>query len=188
MAHFAELDKDNKVLRVVSVDDSHVSADMATDGETWCANNIAEDPSIAYVDGSYPGVSWKQTSHSHSLRKRFAGPECVFIDDGGDGCFTTPKPFANWVLNSSDGAYYPPVATPSVTTYTEGSDTFEYVIEWDQDNTRFIATKVGGSENPYYRHKINTANAEVSETISLSDPASTLTTTLVWNLDSSSWS
>ena len=52
MAQFAELDKDNKVLRVVAVDDSHVSADMAIDGETWCANNIVEDPAIAYVDGS----------------------------------------------------------------------------------------------------------------------------------------
>ena len=40
MAQFVELDKDNKVLRVVAVDDSHVSADMAIDGETWCANNI----------------------------------------------------------------------------------------------------------------------------------------------------
>ena len=64
MAQFAELDKDNKVLRVVAVDDSHVSADMAIDGETWCANNIVEDPAIAYVDGAYTGVAWKQCSYN----------------------------------------------------------------------------------------------------------------------------
>jgi hypothetical protein len=67
MAQFAELDKDNKVLRVVAVDDSHVSADMAIDGETWCANNIVEDPAIAYVDGAYPGVAWKQCSYNHNF-------------------------------------------------------------------------------------------------------------------------
>ena len=72
MAHFAELDSNKKVLRVNVVDDSNVSADMAVDGETWCANNISEDPSIAYVDGAYPGVAWKQTSYNHNFRKRFA--------------------------------------------------------------------------------------------------------------------
>ena len=100
MAHFAELDKDNKVLRVVSVDDSHVSVDIATDGETWCANNIAEDPGIAYVDGSYLVFHGnKQVIHIH-LEKDLS-PDCVFIDDGGDDTLQHQNLFANWVLNSS---------------------------------------------------------------------------------------
>ena len=38
MAHFAELDKDNIVLRVCVVDNAHVPSDKHTDGETWCKN------------------------------------------------------------------------------------------------------------------------------------------------------
>ena len=36
MAHFAELDGSNIVLRVCVVDNAHVPSDKHTDGETWC--------------------------------------------------------------------------------------------------------------------------------------------------------
>jgi len=193
MAHFAELDKDNKVLRVCTVDDSNVSADMAVDGETWCANNIPEDPTITYVDGAYPGIAWKQTSFNHNFRKRFAGPGCYFVDDSGTGYFTTPKPYANWVLNTTDGAYYPPVALPTIKDYSEGDQKFEYRITWDQDNTRYIAVKVVGTVNPYWR--INTTNLNAQRTNyedttyeSVTDPSSDLTQIRVWDADANSWS
>ena len=38
MAHFAELDENNKVLRICVVDNAHVPSDMHVDGETWCEN------------------------------------------------------------------------------------------------------------------------------------------------------
>jgi len=194
MAHFAELDKDNKVLRVVVVDDSNVSADMAVDGETWCANNIDEDPGIAYVDGSYPGVAWKQTSHSHAFRKRFAAVDGYFIDDSGEGYFTGFKIHANWVLNTTDGAYYPPVPLPTVLDYAEGGETYEYRIKWDQANTRYTATKVDGSENPYWRIKTTGVNATRSNRLdvevyeNVSDPSSDLTQVRVWDATNKSWS
>ena len=37
MAHFAELDENNVVLRVCVVDNSNVPSDKHVDGETWCA-------------------------------------------------------------------------------------------------------------------------------------------------------
>lgn len=188
MAHFAELDSNNKVLRVVVVDNENVSADMAIDGEQWCANNIPEDPSIPYVDGSYPGVAWKQTSYNHNFRKRFAGPGGYFIDDGGDGYFTTIKQYDNWVLNTTDGAYYPPIPTPSVTTYVEDGKTFEYRIHWEQDNNRYIATKVEGTpETGYWR--LNTTNGyENAEYENYPSVSADLLTQLVWDPNTSTWS
>ena len=38
MAHFAELDNNNKVLRVVVVGNDCVPSDEHVDGETWCIN------------------------------------------------------------------------------------------------------------------------------------------------------
>ena len=186
MAHFAELDKDNKVLRVVSVDDSHVSADMAIDGETWCANNIVEDPAIAYVDGAYPGVAWKQCSYNHNFRKRMAAVDGHFVDDGGDGYFVMPKPYANWVLNASGGWYEPPTPLPSTTTYTDGANTFQYLIHWDQDNTRYFATKVEGTDDTgWWRNKVTGADTTEMETVS--SPTDEQKATLIWDPSNSTW-
>ena len=189
MAYFAELDANEKVLRVVSVDNSNVSANMAIDGETYCENNIAEDPNIPYVGGVYPGVAWKQTSINHSFRKRFAAVDGYFVDDSGDGYFTAPKPYSDWVLNVTDGAYYPPIEKPSVDTYTEDSKTYQYVIAWDQDNTRYTATKVAPIKDTD-RDTFTRWNVD-GETITeeeVDTPASSLTDVVVWDPSSASWS
>lgn len=185
MAHFAELDKNNKVLRVVVVDNSNVSSDMHTGAETWCANNIPEDPAISYVDGSYPGVAWKQTSYNHNFRKRFACIDGYFVDDGGDGYFTAIKPHDNWVLNTDDGAYYEPVDRPTVTTYTEGDETFEYDIRWDQDNTRWICTKVHYDGSQYTRSPLG---SDATDPQVVSSPSADLTQVRVWDPVAKSWS
>lgn len=183
MAHFAELDANNKVLRVVTVDNENVSADMAVDGEEWCASNIEEDASIPYVDGAYPGVRWKQTSYNHNFRKRFAAIGGYFIDEG-DGYFTGVKQYDNWVLNTTDGAYYPPVDRPTDQNYTDGDKTYLRYIQWDQDNTRYICTKVIGNDTDgWQRHNVNTGLDEIVES-----PTDDQKAVLVWNPDTSTWS
>ena len=54
MAHFAELDDNNVVLRVVVVGNDCVPSDEHVDGETWCIN-------------FFKGGIWKQTSYNNNL-------------------------------------------------------------------------------------------------------------------------
>lgn len=54
MAYFAELDSDNKVIRVISISDEHEA-----DGENWCYNLL--------------GGTWKQTSYNARIRGKYAG-------------------------------------------------------------------------------------------------------------------
>lgn len=54
MAHFAELDSDNKVIRVIVVDDQYEA-----DGEQWCHDML--------------GGTWKQTSYNAGIRGKYAG-------------------------------------------------------------------------------------------------------------------
>ena len=187
MAHFAELDATNKVLRIVVVDDSHVSANMATDGETWCANNIADDPTIPDVGGVYPGVAWKQTSYNNNFRKRFAAVDGYFIDDSGEGYFTTAKQFSDWVLNTADGAYYQPLAVPSTLTFAADSKTYKYTIEWDQSNTRWLAYEVHGEVGAYYRSRVNNNDVNDLTEEAISSPTSAQLAAKVWNTSSSAW-
>lgn len=59
MAHFAEIDENNVVLRVVVLDNEHEAI-----GEEYCHSLF--------------GGRWKQTSYSGSFRKRFAAPGLVY--------------------------------------------------------------------------------------------------------------
>lgn len=54
MAHFAELDDNNIVIRVLVIADEYEA-----DGENYCANLF--------------GGRWKQTSYNNSIRGQYAG-------------------------------------------------------------------------------------------------------------------
>ena len=134
MAHFAELDENNIVKRVVVVGNDIPANggtlednDMHVDGETWCQN-------------FFKGGTWKQTSYNHNFRKQYAGPG--FKYDSTKDKFIAPQPYGSWTLNSDDD-WEAPITRPSESdcTFTEGDDTHYWVIDWDEsayqaDNTK----------------------------------------------------
>jgi len=120
MAHFAELDDNNIVLRVCVVDNKHVPSDKHVDGETWCTN--------------FWGGTWKQTSYNNNFRKQYAGKN--FTYDASKDKFIAPKPYASWSLDGNDD-WEPPISKPS-DDKTNGGDKFYF---WDEsayqaDNTK----------------------------------------------------
>ena len=128
MAHFAELDSNNVVKRVVVVGNDVATAagplgenDMHVDGETWCVN-------------FFRGGNWKQTSYNHNFRKQYAGKGYTF--DTAKNKFISPQPFASWALDGNDD-WQAPVTYPT--------DTTDKIITWDEENTQWIAT---GSADP----------------------------------------
>ena len=82
MAHFAELDENNIVTRVVVVADEHEA-----DGENWCAD-------------FFGGGNWKQTSYNANIRYNYAGVE--FTYDPVADAFNAPQPFPSWSLDSNN--------------------------------------------------------------------------------------
>ena len=104
MAHFAELDENNKVLRVCVVDDAYVPSDMHVDGEIWCQN--------------FWGGKWKQTSYNRNFRKQYATIDGTY-DEGRDA-FIDPRPtginnevFNSWIYNEVTGDWDPPTPYPN---------------------------------------------------------------------------
>ena len=71
MAHFAELDNDNKVLRVIVVPN-----ECEHEGESWCNNLL--------------GGRWKQTSYNGNIRGVFAGIGYTYDADLDE--FVSPEP------------------------------------------------------------------------------------------------
>jgi|TARA_R110000796_G_scaffold39798_1_gene99014 hypothetical protein len=117
MAHFAEIDENNTVLRVVVVgNDINTSAgplgenDMHVDGETWCAKFFKTETN-----------TWKQTSYNNNFRKSFAGKGMIY--DSVKDKFLLPQPHASWSLDVNDD-WQAPIAHPTVLTYNHPSETY----------------------------------------------------------------
>jgi hypothetical protein len=91
MAHWAELDEDNKVLRVVVT-----SNDDSDEGYSWLQNNL--------------GGTWVQTSYNAKIRKNFAGIGFSYEQDLD--AFIPPKPFDSWLLDEATGQWQPPTPKP----------------------------------------------------------------------------
>ena len=114
MAHFAELNDDNIVLRVCVVADEHDE-----DGENWCAS-------------FFGGGTWKQTSYNNRIRRNFAGVGYTYnptVD-----AFYAPQPYPSWSLDENF-RWQPPVKYPSVVGDTQ--------YDWDEVSRAWVEIKLG---------------------------------------------
>ena len=93
MAHFAELDKDNVVLRVI-----------VADSQQWCEANYGG----TWVQTSYNTFGGQHTLGGTPLHKNFAGIGYTFDGTG----FAAPQPFASWSLNDTTYLWEAPTVMP----------------------------------------------------------------------------
>jgi len=101
MAHFAELDGNNIVKRVVVVSNK----------DTADANgNEIESIGVAFCQRLLGG-NWKQTSYNANFRKNYAGVGYTY--DAGLDAFIPPQPFPSWILNTSTIQWESPVPYPN---------------------------------------------------------------------------
>ena len=120
MAHFAELNSDNIVQRVIVVGNADC---LDSDGEESEAVGIAFCRSVFGTD-----TIWRQTSYNRNMRGIFAGIGCTY--DITVDKFFPPQPFPSWILDKSTGKWNAPVAQPSNENYTK-------TWKWDEDNRRW---------------------------------------------------
>lgn len=116
MAHFAELDEDDNVLRVIVVHNNELIDENGNESEQkgleFCSNLL--------------GGKWIQTSYNGNFRKNYAGPGYHY--DITRDAFIPPKDFNSWVLNEETCQWEPPIPMPD--------DGFMYV--WDEETTSWI--------------------------------------------------
>lgn len=82
MSHWAEIDNNNKVIRVLVGDNNDPNGD---EGYKWLLDNL--------------GGTWIQTSYNNNFRKQYAGID--FSYDAVNDVFIAPQPFASWSLDQS---------------------------------------------------------------------------------------
>ena len=92
MAHFAELDENNIVLRILVTDN-----DYPNEGYDWLVETL--------------GGTWVQTSYNATIRKNFAGVGYTY--DSERDAFIAPKPFESWELDEATCRWVAPTAYPT---------------------------------------------------------------------------
>ena len=116
MAHFAEIDGNNKVVRVVRVQNEVLD------------NNGTEDEGkgIRFLNQLLGPSTRIQTSYSGSFRKNFAGIGDTYNSE--KDAFIRNKPYESWLFDENTCQWYPPVEKPN--------DNNDYL--WDEDNQQWI--------------------------------------------------
>tara|TARA_R110002167_G_scaffold269516_1_gene476038 strand:+ start:1720 stop:2082 length:363 start_codon:yes stop_codon:yes gene_type:complete len=102
MAHYAELDNQNKVIRVIVVANNAI-----TDGSGVEQEQLGVDLlTTLYGSGEY-----KQASFNGNFRKNFPTREYVY--DSTRDAFISLQPYPSWTLNEATCRYESPVAHPN---------------------------------------------------------------------------
>ena len=92
MAHWAEIDENNIVIRVTVGDNN-----APDEGYQWLIDNL--------------GGTWVKTSYNGNIRKNYAG--IGFTYDEERDAFIAPKPFESWILNEDTCNWKAPIPYPT---------------------------------------------------------------------------
>ncbi len=123
MAYFAELNSENKVLRVVKA----CNIDVQNNGGDQSESAAKAFQNVCPL--SKDGVKWVQTSYNKTFRKNFAG--IGYSYDSQRDAFIGISPFNSWILNENTCDWEAPIPFPSDVSYT---------IKWDENNLRWIGS------------------------------------------------
>lgn len=100
MAHFAELDDNNKVLRIVVVSNLDM---LDADGQE------SEALGVAFCQLHFGG-RWVQTSYNGNFRKRYAQIDGTY--DAEKDVFIGVSVYPSWILDPVTTEWIPPIPRP----------------------------------------------------------------------------
>ena len=117
MAHFAKIGLNNKIIAVVTLDESVITDDDGIE---------REDLGIDYLTEKTGWSIWRRTWKDKSQRYNYASKDGTWDEDAQ--AFIPPKMFNNFVLDTNTYKWIPPVPCPD--------DGINYV--WDDKNSEWI--------------------------------------------------
>lgn len=97
MAHFAQIDENNIVVRVLVIDQNTIDTGLFGDPNSWIQTSYNTYGGVHQLGGT-------------PLRKNFAGIGYTY--DKIKDAFISPKPWPSWSLNENTCLWEPPVPYP----------------------------------------------------------------------------
>jgi len=128
MAHFAEIDENNKVVRVISVTNNDILDENG---------NESEAVGVAFCErllGNHN--TWKQCSYNNNFRKHY--PSVGHNYDPVRDYFYRDQPYPSWTLNTETAEWEAPIERPDDRPYDWDESTRSWVLQegwWESHPT-----------------------------------------------------
>lgn len=123
MAHFAELNLDNKVIDVLKVENAVITDEN---------NQEQESLGIEFLKSLFGADKiYKQTSYNNTIRKNYARLGDTY--DSARNAFISDKPFNSWILNEETCRYESPVPHPDPNGLEKG-----FIYNWNEDDVTWV--------------------------------------------------
>ena len=116
MSHFAQIDNNNVVTRVIVAEQPVIDSGALGEPSTWLQTSYNTRGGVHYAPNS------NTPDGAVALRKNYAARG--FTYDKDRDAFISPKPFESWVLNEDSCCWEPPVPYPA--------DMYEEAVRWDE--------------------------------------------------------
>jgi hypothetical protein len=120
MSHFAEINSDNIVIRVIVAEQDFIDSGAVGDANDWVKTSYNTRNGVHYAPNS------DTPDGGVALRKNCAG--VGFTYDESRDAFYAPQPYPSWVLDEDTCLWEPPTAMPD-----DGK-----FYHWDEDTLSWV--------------------------------------------------
>ena len=127
MAHWAEIDENNIVLRVTVGNNEDPNGD---EGYQWLLDNLGG----RWIKASYNTFRGIHLEGGTPFRKNYPGVGYYYNEELD--AFIPPKPFPSWVLNEEKGDWESPISYPGEVPEDPRLANVEFI--WDEDTKSWI--------------------------------------------------
>lgn len=117
MSHFAEIDQDNIVVRVIVAEQDFINSGAVGDPRQW-------------IQTSYNTQGGQHLLGGAALRKNYAG--LGFVYDYQRNAFIPPRPYRSWILDEETCLWTAPVTRPN-------DDKF-YI--WNESDQQWVESEI----------------------------------------------
>jgi hypothetical protein len=114
MSHFAEIDHNNIVVRVIVAEQDFINSGAVGNPRQW-------------IQTSYNTQGGRHLLGGTALRKNYAGPG--FVYDYQRDAFIPPRPYDSWILDEETCLWTAPVAQPNDGKFYTWNETDQAWIE-----------------------------------------------------------
>jgi hypothetical protein len=132
MAHFAELDSNNLVTKVIVVSNDDIKDNSGTEVESF---GVAFCQQLLGAD-----TNWKQTSYNGNMRGNYAGIGFTYMTNvatlgvGSTDIFINQQPYASWAIGVGTAAWYPPANAGDPPALTSSEQLAGKYYAWNESN------------------------------------------------------
>ena len=116
MAHYAKIDNNNIVIKVIVIDEEIVNSGVFGEPNSW-------------IQTSFNTYGGEHSLGGTPLRKNYAGLGYTYDKDRD--AFIPPKPYPSWILDEDTCHWKAPVAIPDASKQYDWNEDTQAWVEWE---------------------------------------------------------